>query len=64
MRAHGLTYGRFIDGLVKAEIAGDRKVLSDIAITEPKAFEALVAQSKKALGYLGEIEKTTAARVA
>ena len=64
VRAHGLTYGRFIDGLVKAEIAVDRKVLSDIAITEPKAFEALVAQSKKALGYLGEIEKTTAARVA
>ena len=64
VREHGLTYGRFIDGLVKAEIAVDRKVLSDIAITEPAAFAALVAQSKKALGYLGEIEKTTAARVA
>ena len=64
VRQHGLTYGRFIDGLVKAEIAVDRKVLSDIAITEPAAFAALVAQSKKALGYLGEIEATTAARVA
>jgi len=64
VRMHGLTYGRFIDGLVKAEIAVDRKVLSDIAITEPAAFAALVAQSKKALGYLGEIEATTAARVA
>ena len=64
VRAHGLTYGRFIDGLVKAEIAVDRKVLSDIAITEPAAFAALVAQSKKALGYLGEIEATTAKRVA
>src|SRR5690242_1021782 len=64
VREHGLTYGRFIDGLVKAEIAVDRKVLSDIAITEPAAFAALVAQAKKALGYLGEIEKTTAARVA
>jgi large subunit ribosomal protein L20 len=63
VREHGLTYGRFIDGLVKAEIAVDRKVLSDIAITEPAAFAALVAQSKKALGYLGEIEKTTAERV-
>jgi large subunit ribosomal protein L20 len=31
VREHGLTYGRFIDGLVKAEIAVDRKVLSDIA---------------------------------
>ena len=64
VREHGLTYGRFIDGLLKAEIAVDRKVLSDIAITEPAAFAALVAQSKKALEYLGEIEKTTAARVA
>jgi large subunit ribosomal protein L20 len=63
VREHGLTYGRFIDGLVKAEIAVDRKVLSDIAITEPAAFAALVAQSKKALEYLGEIEKTTAERV-
>jgi len=64
VRSHGLTYGRFIDGLVKAEIAVDRKVLSDIAITEPAAFAALVAQSKAALAYLGEIEKTTAERVA
>src|SRR3954470_2105574 len=64
VREHGLTYGRFIDGLLKAEIAVDRKLLSDIAITEPAAFAALVAQSKKALAYLGEIEKTTAERVA
>jgi len=64
VRSHGRTYGRFIDGLVKAEIAVDRKVLSDIAITEPAAFEALVVQAKKALEYLGEIEKTSAERVA
>ncbi len=32
VRDHGLTYGRFIDGLSKAEIAVDRKVLSDLAI--------------------------------
>src|SRR5215207_6643769 len=63
VREHGLAYGRFIDGLVKAEIAVDRKVLSDIAITEPAAFAALVAQAKAALAYLGEIEKTTAERV-
>ena len=49
---------------MKAEIAVDRKVLSDIAITEPTAFAAIVAQAKAALGYLGEIEKTTAERVA
>jgi large subunit ribosomal protein L20 len=63
VRGHGLTYGRFIDGLSKAEVAVDRKVLSDLAITEPAAFAALVAQAKQALGYLGEVEKTTHARV-
>ncbi|HQZ13019.1 MAG TPA: 50S ribosomal protein L20 [Devosia sp.] len=63
VRDHGLTYGRFIDGLSKAEIAVDRKVLSDLAITEPAAFAVLVAQAKAALGYLGEIETTTHQRV-
>ena len=63
VRDHGLTYGRFIDGLSKAEVAVDRKVLSDLAITEPQAFAALVAQAKQALGYLGEIETKTHVRV-
>ena len=63
VRDQGLTYGRFIDGLSKAEVAVDRKVLSDLAITEPAAFAALVAQAKQALGYLGDIEQTTHARV-
>ena len=63
VRDHGLTYGRFIDGLSKAEIAVDRKVLSDLAITEPAAFAVLVAQAKAALGYLGEIETKTHERV-
>ncbi|MCB1382821.1 MAG: 50S ribosomal protein L20 [Notoacmeibacter sp.] len=52
VREYGLTYGRFIDGLNKAGIEVDRKVLSDIAIHEPQAFEALVAQAKTALEYL------------
>ncbi|MBZ0162056.1 MAG: 50S ribosomal protein L20 [Notoacmeibacter sp.] len=52
VREHGLTYGRFIDGLNKAGIEVDRKVLSDLAIHEPQAFAALVAQSKGALAYL------------
>jgi len=52
VREHGLTYGRFIDGLNKAGIEIDRKVLSDMAIHEPQAFAALVAQAKKALEYL------------
>jgi large subunit ribosomal protein L20 len=51
-REHGLTYGRFIDGLNKAGIEIDRKVLSDMAIHEPQAFAALVAKSKTALEYL------------
>ncbi len=63
VREHGLTYGRFIDGLSKAEVAVDRKVLSDIAITEPAAFAALVAQAKTALGYLSDIETATHERI-
>jgi large subunit ribosomal protein L20 len=63
VRDHGLTYGRFIDGLSKAEVAVDRKVLSDLAITEPAAFAALVAQAKTALGYLDGVEQTTHGRV-
>ncbi|GHA22329.1 50S ribosomal protein L20 [Devosia pacifica] len=63
VREHGLTYGRFIDGLSKAEIAVDRKVLSDLAIHEPAAFGVLVDQAKAALGYLKDVEETTHARV-
>lgn len=62
VRGHGLTYGRFIDGLSKAEIAVDRKVLSDLAIREPEAFTLLVEKAKAALAYLDGIEKTTHAR--
>lgn len=49
VREHGLTYSRFIDGLAKAGIEVDRKVLSDLAIHEPEAFKALVAQAEAAL---------------
>jgi len=52
VREHGLTYGRFIDGLNKAGIEIDRKVLSDMAIHEPQAFAGLVAKAKTALEYL------------
>ena len=44
-----LTYSRFIDGLNKAGIEMDRKVLSDLAIREPDAFGAIVKQAKAAL---------------
>ncbi len=48
-RIHGLTYSRFMNGLKKAGIELDRKVLSDIAITQPDAFKTLVAQAEQAL---------------
>ena len=48
-REHGLTYSRLIDGLAKAGIEVDRKVLSDIAIREPEAFAAIAAKAKAAL---------------
>ncbi|WP_206453666.1 50S ribosomal protein L20 [Aurantimonas marina] len=56
VREHGLTYGRFIDGLGKAGIEVDRKVLSDIAIHEPEAFGVLCEQAKSALAYLKDSE--------
>ena len=45
----GLTYSRFIDGLSKARIEVDRKVLADLAVREPQAFGAIVVQAKSAL---------------
>ena len=48
-RLHGLNYSQFMNGLSKAGIELDRKVLSDIAIREPEAFKALVEQAQTAL---------------
>jgi large subunit ribosomal protein L20 len=50
VREGGLTYSRFIAGLSKAGVQVDRKVLSDLAVREPAAFQALVVQAKTALG--------------
>ena len=49
VRQFDLTYSCFIDGLNKAEITIDRKVLSDLAIREPAAFAAIVEKAKAAL---------------
>src|SRR6266542_2083739 len=49
VRPFGLTYSRFIARLGKAGVTVDRKVLSDLAITQPAAFEAIVGQAKAAL---------------
>jgi len=49
VREFGLTYSRFIDGLAKAGVTVDRKVLSELAITQPEAFKAIVEKAKSAL---------------
>jgi large subunit ribosomal protein L20 len=48
-RELGVTYGRFIDGLNKAGIEVDRKVMADLAMVDAAAFKALVDQSQAAL---------------
>ena len=45
-REHGVTYGKFIAGLKAANIELDRKVLAELAVNEPKAFEAIVKSAK------------------
>ncbi|MFZ1103139.1 MAG: 50S ribosomal protein L20 [Hyphomicrobiaceae bacterium] len=45
VRGHGLTYGRFIDGLGKAGIEIDRKVLADLAVKDAAGFKALCDQA-------------------
>jgi len=46
-RAEGITYSQFINGLSKAGVAINRKVLADIAIREPEAFRQLVVTAKE-----------------
>ncbi|MBZ0215722.1 MAG: 50S ribosomal protein L20 [Fimbriimonadaceae bacterium] len=48
-REHGLTYGRFINGLSLAGVEVDRKVLADLAVHEPSAFKTLVDKAQAAL---------------
>jgi len=49
VRPFALTYSRFIDGIGKAGILVDRKVLSDLAIQEPAAFQAIVEKARAAI---------------
>ena len=49
VRPFGLTYSRFIDGLARAGITVDRKVMAELAIMEPAAFQVIVEQAKAAL---------------
>jgi large subunit ribosomal protein L20 len=48
-RMHGMTYAVFINGMKRAGIDLDRKVLSELAISEPAAFKSLVEQAQAAL---------------
>ncbi len=50
VREHGLTYSVFMNGLLKAEIALDRKVLAELAVNDKPAFSAIVEQVKSTLG--------------
>ena len=49
-RLNGMSYSLFMNGLKKAEIELDRKVLSDLAVTDPEAFSQLVEKAKAAQG--------------
>jgi large subunit ribosomal protein L20 len=48
-RQNGLSYGRFIQGLQSAGVELDRKVMADMAITDPTAFASLVEVARNAL---------------
>jgi large subunit ribosomal protein L20 len=48
-RQHGLTYNRFVQGLKASGVGVDRRMLADLAVNDPAAFEVLVEQAKKAL---------------
>jgi large subunit ribosomal protein L20 len=48
-RKHGMTYSRFMDGLAKAGIEVDRKILSDLAVKEPDSFATLIEHAQRAL---------------
>ncbi len=48
-RAEGLSYSRFIEGLAKAKVALNRKMLSEIALHDPEGFRSLVERAKASL---------------
>jgi large subunit ribosomal protein L20 len=48
-RENGISYNQFIHGLQLAEVELDRKILAEIAVTDPRHFAALVGQARAAL---------------
>lgn len=63
-RLNGMNYSTFMHGLKAAEINLDRKLLADIAVTDPKAFTELVSLAKKALGHADNSTAAPAAQPA
>jgi large subunit ribosomal protein L20 len=61
VRAEGMTYNRFIQGLHLANVEVDRKMLAELAVNDAEAFRALVEVAKKALPSDVNAPKTTAA---
>ncbi len=53
-RAEGMQYCRFIEGLTKAGITLDRKVMAEMAVSDPMSFTQLVAQAASMLNQTGE----------
>ncbi len=53
-RLEGLSYSRFIEGLCKAGVVLDRKILAEIAVTDPAAFARLVAVAKENVQQVNE----------
>lgn len=49
VRMHGMTYSQFINGITKAAIQVDRKMMAELAVNNPEAFKALVDQVQKTL---------------
>jgi large subunit ribosomal protein L20 len=49
VRAEGLTYARFINGLIKSKIRLDRKILAEMAYTNPEAFKSIVKKVQSSL---------------
>lgn len=48
-RAEGISYSRFIEGLAKAQVTVDRKMLADMAVRDPAGFTAVVEKAKAAI---------------
>ena len=53
-RLEGLSYSRFIEGLIKAGVALDRKIIADIAVSDPAAFAQLAAVAKENVQQLND----------